>query len=155
MSGESVVEGDLPSEKHAETQGATIWFRIHGLLERMQQLQHLVQLMMTRRHVGEDKLRQIEETLERESPWSVNHYYERGGGNHGHKESWQKWVLGIVSVVLVSMLSWVLGKLDTLSQEVATLQATQSVSLSAINQRQNATDERVSRIEARVYRESQ
>jgi hypothetical protein len=149
MSAESIAEGDLPTEKKAEIQGATIWFRIHGLLERMQQLQQLLQLMMSQRHRGDDKLREVEETLERESPWPVGHYYERG---EGPRDGWQKWILGIVSAVLVGMLSWVLGKLDTLTQEVATLQATQTVSLSAINQRQNATDERLGRIEGHVYR---
>ena len=45
MSGsmDSPLEGDLPTEKRAEVEGVTIWFRIYGLLERMQAL-------LTRRH---------------------------------------------------------------------------------------------------------
>ena len=43
---EPSIEGDLPTEKTAEVEGATIWFRIHGLLERMQQV-------LTKRHEGE------------------------------------------------------------------------------------------------------
>lgn len=40
---ESSIDGDLPTERTVEVEGATIWFRIHGLLQRMQEL-------LTKRH---------------------------------------------------------------------------------------------------------
>ena len=153
MSGESATEGDLPTaQKTAEMEGFTIWFRIHGLLERMQAL-------MTRRHPGgrgrlseADKLRRVEEVVEREGPWHITSYRERGSGG-GREGSWQKYILGITAALLIGMVSWGLSKLDTLTQEVATLQATQTVGFAAMAQRQTADEQRLDRMEAHVYRQ--
>lgn len=81
--------------------------------------------------------------------------FNMGSYNEGGKDtSWQKWIMGIVSLCLVGMLSWALGKLDTLNQEVATLQATQTMGFAAIAQRQTADEQRIDRVEGRVYRGS-
>jgi hypothetical protein len=79
----------------------------------------------------------------------IERYNENGTGK---ETAWQKWILGVVGLCLVGMLSWALGKLDTLNQEVATLQATQTMGFAAIAQRQTADEQRIDRIEGRVYR---
>lgn len=94
-------------------------------------------------------LRELEGDIrDSESGVRISNYNE---GNRS-ETSWQKWILGIVGLLLVAMLSWALGKLDTLSQEVATLQATQTMGFAAIAQRQTADEQRIDRVEGRVYR---
>lgn len=96
-------------------------------------------------------LRELEGGIEEsEPPLRIGRYQEGGEGDKD--TSWQKWILGIVSLSLVGMLSWALGKLDTLNQEVATLQATQTMGFAAIAQRQTADEQRIDRVESRVFR---
>jgi hypothetical protein len=132
---------------------AKLLFAMTGLYERWRN-----ELMESRRYQDpRDRdpdcgrnLRELEgDITESEPPLRIGNYHENGGNT-----SWQKWVLGIVSLSLVGMLSWALGKLDTLNQEVATLQATQTMGFAAIAQRQTADEQRIDRVEARVYRGS-
>jgi hypothetical protein len=94
-------------------------------------------------------LRRLEGNIEDSEP-DIYIKHDEGGGDK--EPSWRNWVLAGVSLSLVGMLSWALGKLDTLNQEVATLQATQTMGFAAIAQRQTADEQRIDRIEGRVYR---
>jgi hypothetical protein len=94
-------------------------------------------------------LRRLEGNIEESEP-DIYIKHDEGGGDK--EPSWRNWVLAGVSLSLVGMLSWALGKLDTLNQEVATLQATQTMGFAAIAQRQTADEQRIDRIEGRVYR---
>jgi hypothetical protein len=167
MDNSGVVEGDLPTERKPEAEKITIaklLFGMTGLYERWRnemkdaftRLENALTALMEARRYGDGSgdpdynrnLRELEGNIE-ESRLRIDHYNEGGGGR---ESSWQKWILGVVSLSLVGMLSWALGKLDTLNQEVATLQATQSMGFAAIAQRQTADEQRIDRIEARVYR---
>jgi len=101
---ESSIEGDLQTEKQAEIEGATIWFRIHGLLERMQQ-------MLTRRHSGDrgpdpdyasglQDLENLEKLirLARETPDIRINNSKGNGGN----SSWQNKVLVGVAITVIA-----------------------------------------------------
>ena len=158
-------EGDLPTEKKPESEKTTtakLLFAMTGLYERwrnemVESYRRLEQLMEARRYGDgsgdpdyNKRLRELEGDIDDHQPRLRIDHYSEGGGGQGH--SWQKWILGVVSLSLVGMLSWALGKLDTLNQEVATLQATQSMGFAAIAQRQTADEQRIDRIEARVYR---
>jgi hypothetical protein len=169
MEHSGVVEGDLPTERKPEAEKITIaklLFGMTGLYERWRnemkevfaRLENVLAVVMEARRYGDGSgdpdynrhLRELEGNIE-EPRLRIDHYNEGGGGR---ESSWQKWILGVVSLSLVGMLSWALGKLDTLNQEVATLQATQSMGFAAIAQRQTADEQRIDRIEARVYRGS-
>lgn len=141
-----VLEGDLPTEKHAEIEGVTIWFKIHGLLERLQ-------TMFARRYPGYSnngeseysrKLRELEgqiADIDREQRGFRMGDYHEGGGK---ENSWKDWILVIVGLMIVAWLGRISLKLDDL-QEVKTEQRMMEKHL-------ESTDSRVDRMEARVYR---
>jgi hypothetical protein len=148
-------EGALPTERKPEADKTTVaklLFAMTGLYERWRN-----ELMETRRYRDPREndpdyarnLRELEGDL---GPLRIGSYNEGGGGGH---TPW-KWILGVGSAIvsggILLMLSWSLGKLDTLNQEVATLQATQTMGFAAIAQRQTADEQRIDRIEGRVYR---
>lgn len=144
-----VLESDLPTEKNAQIEGATIWFRIHGLLERMQS-------MFARRYPGYSnngeseysrKLRELEgqiADIDREQRGFRMGDYHEGGGK---ENSWKDWILVIVGLMIVAWLGRISLKLDDL-QEVKTEQR-------MMEKHMEATDSRVDRVEARVYRGGQ
>jgi hypothetical protein len=148
------VKGDAPAEREPEAEKTTVaklLFAFTGLYERWKS-EYETRRYQDPRNQDPDysrRLRELEGEIDEHEP-RVRIVNNEGGG--GGKEGWQKWILGIVSLSLVGMLSWALGKLDTLNQEVATLQATQTMGFSAIAQRQTADEQRIDRIEARVYR---
>jgi hypothetical protein len=100
-------------------------------------------------------LRELEGDIRESEPRLRIGNYNEGG--EGGLRPW-KWILGVGSAIvsggILLMLSWSLGKLDTLNQEVATLQATQTMGFAAIAQRQTADEQRIDRIEGHVYRGS-
>jgi hypothetical protein len=153
-----VVEGDLPTERKPEAEKTTIaklLFAMTGLYERWRnEMMAETRRYRDPRERDEDygrNLRRLEGNIEESEP-EIYIRHDEGGG--GKEPSWRNWVLGAVSLSLVGMLSWALGKLDTLNQEVATLQATQTMGFAAIAQRQTADEQRIDRIEGRVYRGS-
>jgi len=160
---DSPIEGDLPAEEKPEDDKITtakLLFTFAGLYERclnlFKRFEHTLESRRYQDPRDNDpdyarRLRELEgDIADREPRLRIDHYNEGGGGKES--ASWQKWILGIVSLSLVGMLSWALGKLDTLNQEVATLQATQTMGFAAIAQRQTADEQRLDRMEARVYR---
>jgi hypothetical protein len=173
MENAGVVEGTLPTEQRPETTEKTtvakLLFAMTGLYERWRnemveafaRLEKLLTALLETRRYRDPRehdedygnnLRRLEGGIEESEPPLRMRDYHEGGGEKD--TSWQKWILGIVSLSLVGMLSWALGKLDTLNQEVATLQATQTMGFAAIAQRQTADEQRIDRIEGRVYRGS-
>lgn len=143
---ESSRKDDLSSEKADQVEGVTIWFRIHGLLERMQ-------AMFARRYPGYSnngeseysrKLRELEgqiADIDREQRGFRMGDYHEGGGK---ENSWKDWILVIVGLMIVAWLGRISLKLDDL-QEVKTEQRMMEKHL-------ESTDGRVDRMEARVYR---
>jgi len=152
----STEEGDLPTDKKPESDKTTIaklLFGFAGLYERWRnELENRRYRDPRDNHPDYERhLRELEGDIRDNEPrLRIGSYNEGGGG--GKETSWQKWIMGIVGLSLVGMLSWALGKLDTLNQEVATLQATQTMGFAAIAQRQTADEQRIDRVEARVYR---
>jgi len=148
------VKGEAPAERKPESEKtaiAQLLFAFSGLYERWKN-EYESRRYPDPRNQDPDyshRLRELEGEIDEQEPRVRIGRYDEGGGG---KDSWQKWILGIVGLSLVGMLSWALGKLDTLNQEVATLQATQTMGFSAIAQRQSADEQRIDRIEARVYR---
>lgn len=143
----SVEEGDLPTKKQAEMEGVTIWFRIHGLLERMQ-------AMFARRYPsghnnnGESeysrRLRELEgqiADIDREQRGFRMGDYHEGGGR---ETSWKDWVLGLVGLAIVAWLGRISLQLDDLQE----MKAEQKM----MEKHLESTDSRVDRVEARVYR---
>ena len=148
----SSLEEDLPTEKKAETEGVTIWFRIHGLLERMQQ-------MLTRRHssdrgpdpdyaAGLEDLENLEKLIRiaREHDPEIRIINSKGnGGNH----SWpNKLVLG-VCVILAA--SGIIGAIVTYAQVASVTTEIHSYIISN-NQRMTSDEERIRDTERRLDR---
>lgn len=139
---ESPVEGDLPTEKSGEIQGATIWFRIHGLLERFQSAVS----MLTNRHSDHrgppdyeqdlSELRELARRGMREPPIHISNH-EGGGG----KQSWRDWILTIVGGLIVLGIGAVIYQLADMKAD-----------LRASLTRQELDEQRLDRVEARVYR---
>jgi hypothetical protein len=139
MSGsiESSIEGDLPTEKQAEVEGGTIWFRLHGLIDRCQS-------MLTNRHSDrgpsdyeEDEFRVPIRRGLREPYVRIDRYDEGGGG----KQSWRDWILGIVGGLIVLGIGAVIYQLADMKAD-----------LRASLTRQEMDEKRLDRVEARVYR---
>ena len=144
-------EADLQRGKTPEIEGATIWFRIHGLLERMQQ-------MLTRRHSGDrgpdpdyasglQDLENLEKLIRvvraRDPDIQINN--SKGNGNH----SWQnKLVLG-VCVILTA--SGIIGAIVTYAQ-VASVTAEIHAYITSNNQRLNSDEEKIRDTERRLDR---
>src|ERR1700749_4045998 len=116
MSARSVTDGPLPDDKteSEKTTIAKLLFAFSGLFERWHNDMEARRYRDPREQDPDyqRRLRELEGEIE-ERDFRVNNYNEGGGGKDS---SWQKWILGIVSVSLVGMLSWALGKLDTLNQ---------------------------------------
>ena len=154
----SATSGTVKEERPEVTDKITLARLLHGLSSVYEKLLNITVGMEARRYRDPrehdpdygHRLHRLEGDISDSEPhFRIDRYDEGSGGT-----SWQKWILGIVSVSLVGMLSWALGKLDTLNQEVATLQATQTMGFGAIAQRQTADEQRIDRIESHVFRGS-
>jgi hypothetical protein len=154
MSAESLgspIVGDLSTEESVQREGATIWFRIHGLLERMHQ-------MLTRRHssdrgpdpdyaAGLQDLESLEKLIRiaRESRDVHVNNSKGNGGNH----SWpNKLVLG-VCVILAA--SGIIGAIVTYAQVASVTTEIHSYIISN-NQRLDSDEGRIRDTERRLDR---
>lgn len=143
----SIEEGDLPNEKQAEIQGVTIWFRIHGLLERMQS-------MFTRRYPGYGdngeseyarRLRELEgqiADIDREQHGLRMGDYHKGP--RGRENAWKDWILTIVGLLIVAWLA----RLDSKIEDIVDLKARTQV----LEKRQDQTDKHLESTDGRVER---
>lgn len=146
----SSIEGDLPTENRAEVEGATIWFRIHGLLERMQQ-------MMNRRHSsdrgpdpdyasGLQDLENLEKLIRLARDTDIRIINSKGNGGNN---SWpNKLVLG-VCVILAA--SGIIGAIATYAQVAAVTTEIHSYIISN-NQRLDSDEGRIRDTERRLDR---
>ena len=129
---ESPIECDLPTERKAEVEGVSIWFRIHGLLERMQKL-------LTNRHSDrgppdyEQDLSELRDLARRgmRAP-QINISNDEGGD----KKSWKDWILAIVGLLIVAWLGRLSLQMDDLIKVVA---------------KQEIDEKRLDRLETRVF----
>lgn len=123
--GSITTEESLPTERTAEIEATTIWFRIHGLLERMQE-------MFSRRYRDPResdpdygrRLRELEgqiAEIDREQQGFRMGDYHEGGGN-----KWEKWMMpGLVTLAVSGIIANVVQAMtvSALKQEVADLRA--------------------------------
>lgn len=151
--------GDLPSEgvppassgwiaTQLRSLGGMI-FTVHGQLHRLLNGMKNESGPDPDEDYGEEDVRGIVRRGRYADPHVRIERYEEGGGK---RPTWQNWVSGIVGASLVVMLAWALGKLDSLTRDMATLQATQTMGFGAVAQRQGADEQRIENLEKRVYR---
>ncbi len=140
---DSPIEGDLPTERKAEVEGVSIWFRIHGLLERFQKL-------LTQRHSDrgppdyEQDLSELRDLARRGMRGYQPGIQIEGGynerGNRKGNNSWKDWVLTICGPLIVLGIAGVIYQL-------ADMKADQRAFLTS----QKALEKRVDRIEQKVF----
>lgn len=149
----AVEEGDLPttadSSDSITTQLAKLWFRLDGLLERFKAHMEI----KPERGPPHWESPDLNDMIRQRKPESVQINFGDGRNSGGSKNaSWQNLVIGTVGAVLVTMLGWTLSKIDSLTQSVTTLQATQTMGFQGVSQRQGADEQRLDNLERRVYR---
>lgn len=150
-------EGDLPTEKQAQVEGVTIWFKIHGLLERMQS-------MFTRRYPGYSndgetdysrRLRELEgqiADIDREQHgFRMGDYHK---GSRGRENAWKDWILTIVGLLIVAWLARLDSKIDDISDLKARTQVLEKRQ-DQTDKHLESTDGRVERFESKVNRGAQ
>jgi len=146
---DSPIEGDLPTEKKPEAEKisiAKLLFGFTGLYERWRN-EYESRRYQDPRDRDPDyarKLRELEgqiQDIDREQRGFRMGDYHEGGGR---ESSWKDWVLGLVGLVIVAWLARISLQMEKLSAI--------SMEQQMMEKHMEATDNRVDRMEARVYR---